>query len=186
MRKAVFAKSLALASAVVIAGAVAGMAVGATPIAVDSWQPFFFGSQGSAAIGSPFTFTTSDATVVTVTDAFCPGDRFTVSEGATTLGTTSLVAVDLACSLVVSDPDMALGNPGFSSGRFVVGAGAHSIGIVASTSPFDGGGTAFLRYDILSPSMCKKSGWMAFQPAFKSQGDCVSFVVTAGRNEPAG
>src|SRR2546423_555279 len=168
MCKAVLAKSLVLASAVVIAAAAASTAAGATPIAVGSWQPFFFGSEGSSAIGGPFTFTTSVATVVTITDAFCRGDRFTVSDGAVTLGTTSFVAVDLACSLVASDPEVALANPGFSSGRFVVGAAAHSIGIVASTSPFEGGGTAFLRYDILSPWMCKKSGWMAFQPAFKN------------------
>jgi len=186
MRKAVWAKSLVLATAVVIAGAAASAAGGATPIPAGAWQPFFFGSEGSTAIGSPFTFATSGAAVVTVTDAFCRGDRFTVSAGAATLGTTSLVAVDLACGLVVSDPDAALANPGFSSGRFVVGAGMHSIGIVASTSPFGGGGTAFLRYDSLSPSTCKKGGWQAFQPAFKNQGDCVSFVVTGGRNEPAG
>jgi hypothetical protein len=180
------AKLLVLASAVVAAGAAASTAAGATPIAGGSWQSFFFGSQGSTAIGSPFTFTTSAAAVVTVTDAFCRGDRFNISDGATTLGTTSLVAVDLACSSPVSDPDVALANPGYSSGRFVVGVGAHSIGIVASTAPFEGLGGAFIRYDMLSPSMCKKNGWMTFQPAFKNQGDCVSFVATGGRNEPAG
>ena len=186
MGKAVLAKSLVFACVIVVAGAAAGAAAGATPLAVGSWQPFFFGSEGSSALDSPFTFTTSDAAVVTVTDAFCRGDRFTASEGATTLGTTSLVAVDQVCSLVVSDPDVALANSGYSSGRFVVGAGAHSVGIVASTSPFEGLGTAFLRYDILTPTMCKKGSWMAFQPAFKNQGDCVSFVVTGGRNKPAG
>jgi hypothetical protein len=34
--------------------------------------------------------------------------------------------------------------------------------------------------------MCKKSRWMTFGPAFKNQGDCVSFVATGGRNEAAG
>ena len=81
---------------------------------------------------------------------------------------------------------MALADPGYSSGRFVVGAGAHSVGIVASTSPFDGGGTAFLRIDVFSAGMCKKGDWTTFQPAFKNQGDCVSFVATGGRNDPAG
>ena len=32
---------------------------------------------------------------------------------------------------------------------------------------------------------CKKGGWQAFG-VFKNQGDCVSFVETGGRNEPAG
>ena len=185
MRTTVFLKSLVLACAIVIAG-VAATKAGATPIAVGSWQPFFFGPAGSTATGSPFTFTSSGAAVVTVTDAFCRGDRFTVSDGAPTLGTTALVVVDLACTTVVSDPDVTLADPGYSSGRFVVGTGAHSIGIVASTSPFDGGGTAFLRYDVLNAAMCKKSGWMTFQPAFKNQGDCVSFVATGGGNQPAG
>jgi hypothetical protein len=185
MRTTVFLKSLVLACAIVIAG-VAATKAGATPIGVGSWQPFFFGPAGSSATGSPFTFTSSGAAVVTVTDAFCRGDRFTVSDGATTLGTTALVVVDLACTTVVSDPDVTLADPGYSSGRFVVGTGTHSIGIVASTSPFDGGGTAFLRYDVLNAGMCKKSGWMTFGPAFKNQGDCVSFVATGGRNEAAG
>lgn len=185
MRTSVFLKSLVLTCAVVVSG-VSVATAGATPIAIGTWEPFFFGSTGSTAFGSPFTFTSSGAAVVTVTDAYCRGDRFTVSEGTTTLGTTSPVAVDLACDPIVSDPDVALADPGYSSGRFVVGGGEHSIGIVASTSPFGTGGTAFLRFDIFSAAMCKKGGWMAFQPAFKNQGDCVSFVATGGRNEPAG
>ncbi len=33
---------------------------------------------------------------------------------------------------------------------------------------------------------CKNNGWMAFTaPAFKNQGDCVSFVATKGKNAPA-
>jgi hypothetical protein len=32
---------------------------------------------------------------------------------------------------------------------------------------------------------CKKGGWKAW-PAFKNQGDCVSYVATGGRNKPAG
>lgn len=183
MRTRVLLKSLVLTCAVVVAG-VAARTAGATPITVGSWQPFFFLSTESTALGSPFTFTSSGAVVVTVTDAYCRGDRFTVSDGATTLGTTTLVALDLACDTVVSDPDVALADPGYSSGRFVVGAGAHLIGIVAS--PFNGGGTAFLRFDVFSAGMCKKGGWVTFQPAFKNQGDCVSFVATGGRNEPDG
>jgi hypothetical protein len=34
---------------------------------------------------------------------------------------------------------------------------------------------------------CKNGGWKTFtNPAFKNQGDCVSFVATGGRNQPAG
>ena len=183
MRTSVFLKSMVFTCAIVVAGVTATTA-GATPVALGTWEPFFFESTASTALGSPFTFTSSSAAVVTVTDAYCRGDRFTVSDGATTLGTTTLVAVDLACNSIVSDPDVALTDPGYSSGRFIVGAGAHSVGIVAW--PFNGGGTAFLRFDVFSAGMCKKGGWTTFQPAFKNQGDCVSFVATGGRNEPAG
>jgi hypothetical protein len=38
-----------------------------------------------------------------------------------------------------------------------------------------------------SKDQCKADGWKAFDnPAFKNQGDCVSFVATAGRNGAAG
>lgn len=33
---------------------------------------------------------------------------------------------------------------------------------------------------------CKKGGWENFGGLFKDQGDCVSFVVTDGRNAPDG
>ena len=33
---------------------------------------------------------------------------------------------------------------------------------------------------------CKNGGWTSFGSSFKNQGDCVSFVATHGRNQPAG
>jgi hypothetical protein len=33
---------------------------------------------------------------------------------------------------------------------------------------------------------CKKGGWQQFNPPFKNQGDCVSFVATGGQNPPSG
>jgi hypothetical protein len=33
---------------------------------------------------------------------------------------------------------------------------------------------------------CKNGGWKNFTPAFKNQGDCVSFVATKGKNGPNG
>jgi hypothetical protein len=185
MRTTVLAKALVIACAVALAG-VAASTAGAVPLASGTWQSFTFGATGSTPAGSPFTFESSSAAIVAVTDAFCAGDRFTVSDGAAILGTTTAVAFDVTCSNPFeSIPDAALANPGYSSGRFVVGAGAHSIGIVASRSPF-GGGAAFIRYDVLTAAMCKSGGWTEFQPSFKNQGDCVSFVATGGRNEPAG
>ncbi len=33
---------------------------------------------------------------------------------------------------------------------------------------------------------CKNGGWQTFNPPFKNQGDCVSFVATKGKNPPNG
>ena len=37
-----------------------------------------------------------------------------------------------------------------------------------------------------SVDQCKKGGWLTYGDMFKNQGDCVSFVVTEGRNAPDG
>jgi hypothetical protein len=38
-----------------------------------------------------------------------------------------------------------------------------------------------------SKDQCKNGGWKTFtNPAFKNQGDCVSFVATEGKNSPSG
>ena len=37
-----------------------------------------------------------------------------------------------------------------------------------------------------STDQCKKGGWENYNGMFKNQGDCVSFVVTDGRNAPDG
>jgi hypothetical protein len=184
MRTTVLKKAVVLTCAFAIA-AMAASTAAAAALTAGTWQFFTFGVTGSTASGSPFTFSSSTATVVTVTDAFCGGDRFTVSDGATELGTTSVVPVEGCPGTGITDPDLALASPVYSHGFFAVGAGAHSIGVVASTSPYDGGG-AYIRYDALTADMCKKDGWKTFAPLFKNQGDCVSFVVTGGSNEPAG
>jgi hypothetical protein len=36
-----------------------------------------------------------------------------------------------------------------------------------------------------SKDECKNGGWQNFNPAFKNQGDCVSFVATQGKNPPS-
>jgi len=37
-----------------------------------------------------------------------------------------------------------------------------------------------------SKDQCMNNGWKNFQTSFKNQGDCVSFVATGGKNQPAG
>src|SRR5206468_7961408 len=76
-------------------------------------------------------------------------------------------------------PDEALTDPSYTHGMFALTSGTHSINIVASTSPFGGGG-AFVRVDTLRKSMCKSGGWAAFggsSSQFKNQGQCVARVA---------
>ena len=38
-----------------------------------------------------------------------------------------------------------------------------------------------------SKDQCKNGGWQSFnEPAFKNQGDCVSYVATGGKNSGSG
>jgi hypothetical protein len=160
----------------------------ATPVDVGSgWQVFhWYGSD--VPYDSPFTFTAAVPVLVTVTDWACVGDRFTISDGATTLGVTS-PTLFASCDYPgwTSDADAALADPNYSHGRFAVGSGDHSLGIVVSTSPF-GFGDAAIRFDAMSKDECKDGGWQTVQasPPFKNQGDCVSFVATQGKNQPGG
>ena len=36
-----------------------------------------------------------------------------------------------------------------------------------------------------STEQCKNGGWQNFQGRFKNEGDCMSFVTTGGKNQPA-
>jgi trimeric autotransporter adhesin len=148
------------------------------PAPPGNWTPFSWsGGDGAVADGSPFAVNAAAPVVFSVTDAFCRGDRFTISDGATTLGTTSAVAV-MACPSPgdTADPAVAFTDPSYSHGTFALAAGSHSIGIVVSTSPFGGGG-AFRRVDAMTTAHCTGEGWATFTyPAFASEADCIAFV----------
>jgi hypothetical protein len=114
--------------------------------------------------------------VFSVTDAFCRGDRFTISDGGTTLGTTTAVPVDPACGNQIEDPAVAFTDPTYSHGTFALSTGSHSVGIVASTSPFGGGG-AFYSVDTMTPEHCNGGRWATFTyPTFTSEAACLAFV----------
>ncbi len=145
------------------------------------WQSFTWtGGDGAVADGSPFSVTAAAPVVLSVTDAFCPGDRFTISDGETTLGTTSVPTLRPSCSdpADTSDPAVAFADPAYSKGTFALAAGGHSIGIVVSTSPF-GGGAAYYSVDPMTTGHCTGGRWATFSsPAFTSEADCVAFVTS--------
>ena len=93
--------------------------------------------------------------------------------GASLLFPTSFGVAALACDDVTFAPKTALW----------VGTGIdrtlRAIEIPAGSCPFGGGPGV-----PTSKAQCKNDGWEIFG-VFKSQGDCVSYVATGGRNSPA-
>jgi hypothetical protein len=143
------------------------------------WKKFTWNGDDGAK-GPTFEFTSQTAVVFTVTDAYCPGDRFTLTDGGHSLGVTTVPA-RTTCHYHDSTgrPDKALTDPAYTHGMFALSSGAHAVAIVASTSPFGGGG-AWVRVDALTKSMCKSGGWTAFGGAthqFRNQGQCVALVA---------
>lgn len=53
---------------------------------------------------------------------------------------------------------------------------------LSRTSPFQ---QAQVAGQVIEKDDCKNGGWRTFN-VFKNQGDCVSYVATGGRNQPAG
>jgi hypothetical protein len=181
MRKAVVAAVVGFAFLALPSSAAA------VPITVDAAGWTSFSWLGTSPTG-PFEFASTRPVVVSVTDAFCRGDQFEVLDSGTPIGTTTSVPV-FGCDdpNLVEDPDVAFQDPSYSHGRFVLGAGSHSITIREITGVI-GSGAGFLRVDTLplptSKDQCKNGGWRNF-PGFKNQGDCISFVATRGKNPPS-
>jgi hypothetical protein len=148
-----------------------------------NWTFFqWSGGDGAVADGSPFAVSAAGSVVFSVTDAFCRGDQFTISDGATTLGTTSAVAEAPSCPPGgnpgdTSDPAVAFADPTYSHGTFALAAGSHSIGITVPNSPFGGGG-AYYSVDPMTTAHCTGGRWATFtSPAFTDEADCLAFVT---------
>ena len=110
------------------------------------WQEFSWFSPGSFDVEGAYTFTSSAATTLKVTDAFIDGDQFAVFDNGNLVGTTSTPAND--GTQIGFDPDGAFNSPLYSHGSFGLAPGAHSITVetiaVADCCPE---GAAFLRVD---------------------------------------
>jgi parallel beta-helix repeat protein len=96
------------------------------------------------------------------------GDPFGYGQGAIFLGTTTPAPNG---SFTVTLPSVAPGT------------------VISATATDAAGDTSEFAKDIVtlpaSADQCKKGGWQAYG-VFKSQGDCVSFVATGGKNSPTG
>lgn len=123
-----------------------------------------------------FTITTADTTI-TGTEQVTDGEVFCLADD----GFTS--KFDATYSATISGPSGAFHDEGTWGGfvenqpdRGIAGFG----GSFVSTLP--NGPTPLLP---TSKDQCKNGGWQSFG-SFENQGDCVSFVASGGRNEPAG
>lgn len=157
-----------LACGVAVALCVGFQDARAGPIAADTWYQFSFTDVGLNAAGCDpadpggafcfsssgtptqfadvpaWTFTApSSGSTLTVVDAFSNGDRFEVFDNGLSLGLTSAPGQASDCG---DDPVPCLADAAMSNGSFNLGAGAHSITIVAALSP-DGLGSAYFFVD---------------------------------------
>jgi len=146
----------------------------AGPISLDVFYEFSFTDAGVTAAGCspddplgdfcipssgtptsfldapPWTFASSVASVLTVTDAFQSGDQFEVFDFGTSLGLTSVPVAGIDCG---DDPVPCLATPGISSRAFLLSSGAHSLTIVATLS--EGGGAGYLKAsEVPEPLTC--------------------------------
>lgn len=144
----------AIGTAAIGAG-VASSAEAATLTVGETWSSFEFGGEGSIA----YDYSTGDTSwnfsiglgkigLLQVTDAFLKGDIFSVFNFGALLGQTSQVLKEDSW---VGDPNIAFTDPGFSSGTFKLGAGDHSISLLASVSPWGAGGAYFRVLEVDAP-----------------------------------
>ena len=107
----------------------------------DPAGPFCLPSSGTPTLpldAPPWTF--AGAAQLTITDVFESGDRFEVFDFGVSLGLTSASVIGADCG---DDPVPCLANAAISHGSFFLGAGPHSITLVAVDSP-GGLGTGYL------------------------------------------
>ncbi len=182
------AAPLSSASAATQANASTAAPAASAVIPDAGWQSFQTdGGVGGTSMDGPYTFWSTALTKVTVTDAYCHGDDFTVVDGRTRLGDTTTVPEDLRnCSprFYLSDiarADASMTDPTFSHGTFYVAPGFHSLNFVNKTiwNGTDPGSIAFFRLETtpLTFADCRADGWKSFGSLFKSQLQC---LVVAG------
>jgi hypothetical protein len=137
-----------------LAGATSGLllacatAANAGPITVGAgWYGFCFAGVGSPATagcqnsgigvsGNSTTFTAVGNVDFNVTDAFNKGDTFKVVVNGTPYFTSAVPAV----AGNVSNPAIAFLDPTYSSISIALGAGAYTVDIFDTASPFGSGG----------------------------------------------
>jgi hypothetical protein len=114
------------------------------------WQFFEWNNApGSFNVEGAFTFTSASSTLLTITDTGVDGDRFSLFDFGTLIGTTSVPANDGYDNETLT-PDQTLTDPRYSHGFFPLSPGNHSITIqiIEAARGYSGGGADF-RVDVV-------------------------------------
>jgi len=123
------------------------------------WSTFDFEDVGSSW-GDTFTFTITEASILTVTDVFKAGDQLEVFADGVSLGLTSLPTG----TGFTSDFDLAAADAGWSTGSWSFLAGTYVISGLAELSPF-GDGVGALRLDSNISAVPVPAALFLFAPA---------------------
>jgi hypothetical protein len=119
------------------------------PIDVDAgWYatedvPPSFHWDETGYVDGPFTFTSTTAVTVKVTDDFLTGDQFRIFDNSILIGETPIVTKDSGGEI---GPDAAFDDPLYSSGSFLLESGAHSISILPIGDSYTSG-RGYIRVD---------------------------------------
>jgi hypothetical protein len=131
------------------------------PLPVNGgWQYFsWFDAPPAWDFEGAFTFTIGpgDTGELKVTDIYVDGDQFQVYDWETLIGTTSVPTNNHDYE---TDVDAAYASPKWSSGLFLLGAGAHSIQLytIAIATEYTAG-VGYLRVDSVIPEPCSLAVW---------------------------
>jgi hypothetical protein len=120
-----------------------GFSIAGTPATgcdpADPSGPFCLPSSGTPTtfLGvPPWTFNSVGSSLLTVTDAFAAGDRFQIFDFGASIGLTSLPVGSSDCG---DDPVPCLAAANISHGQFLLASGPHSLTIIPTLAPTDGG-----------------------------------------------
>jgi hypothetical protein len=167
------------------------------PIGVDNGCPplsdgcsFNLGSShGSPSWYTNFSFSLINSAILKVTDAFASGDQFLING----LGNTAVplardgfqidglnyTSVPLGANFNLGNNfDAALGNPGWSSGEWLLGPGDYFISGIAIVTPYSGGGVGALE---LSDAVPEPSTWAMMILGFAG----IGFMAYRRKSKPA-
>lgn len=176
--------------------ALTAMAVFVSPAAADHFEPNSSKTCGtliSGQVNCTLTINIQDeigipaGEDITATIAVGPTGATFASASATggTCGTAVVTVANPTTLVVNPDATTTLNNCTIIISEVLnataAGQVCQTLNSLSNAPPF----TVCASIQALTADACKKGGWETFG-VFKNQGDCVSYVATNGRNEPAG